>query len=110
MLEIVPFQEEFRQGLPNVTGNVDYEQFRDNLERIAELIKLSKIEQKVMLDALRQHQEDYDRRRQARGKKDKGVKSQGKGADTEDGAASPAVRDSAAFDGGSLPGVQLQIG
>jgi len=41
MLEIVPFQEEFRQGLPNVTGNVDYEQFRDILERIAELMKQS---------------------------------------------------------------------
>ncbi len=38
MIEIVPFQEEFRQVLPNVEGNVDYEQFRDSLERIAELM------------------------------------------------------------------------
>ena len=78
MLEIVSFQEEFRQVLPNVTGNVDYEQFRDSLERIAELIKLSKIEQRVMLEGLRQHQEDYDRRRQALGKKPKELKAKAK--------------------------------
>jgi len=78
MLEIVPFQEEFRQGLPNVTGNVDYEQFRDNLERIAELIKLSKVEQRVMLEALRQSQHDYDCSRQARGKQPKELKARAK--------------------------------
>jgi hypothetical protein len=78
MLEIVPFQEEFRQGLPNVTGNVDYEQFRDSLERIAELIKLSKIEQRVMLEGLRQHQDEDNRRRQARGKKLKELKAKAK--------------------------------
>jgi hypothetical protein len=78
MLEVVPFQEEFRQGLPNVTGNVDYEQFRDILERIAELIKQSKIEQGVMLDALRQSQQDYDCSRQAGGKKPKELKARAK--------------------------------
>lgn len=78
MLEIVPFQEEFRQGLPNVTGNVDYEQFRDILERIAELMKQSKVEQRVMLEALRQSQEDYDRSRQVRGKKPKELKAKAK--------------------------------
>ena len=78
MIEIVPFQEEFRQALPNVTGNVDYEQFRGSLERIAELIKLSKIEQRVMLEALKQQQEDYDRSRQARGKKPKQIKAKAK--------------------------------
>ena len=41
MGEIVAFQEEFRQVLPNVTGNVDYEIFRETLARITELIKLS---------------------------------------------------------------------
>lgn len=78
MLEIVPFQEEFRQCLPKVTGNVDYEQFRDSLERIAELIKQSKIEQEVMLEALRQCQQDYDSRRQTRGKKPKELKARAK--------------------------------
>ena len=62
MIEIVPFQEEFRQVLPTVEGNVDYEQFRDSLERIAELIKQSKIEQGVMIEALRQHQDEDNRR------------------------------------------------
>jgi hypothetical protein len=69
MLDIVPFQEEFRQVLPNVAGNVDYEQLRDILERMSELIKQSKIEQGVRIEALRQHQEDYDRNRKARRKK-----------------------------------------
>ena len=78
MIEIVAFQEEFRQVLPNVEGNADYEQFRDSLERIAELIKLSKIEQRVMLEALRQHQEEDNRRRQARGKKPKELKAKAK--------------------------------
>jgi hypothetical protein len=78
MIEIVPFQEEFRQGLPKVTGNVDYEQFRDNLERIAELIKLSKIDQRVMREVLRQHQDEDNRRRQSRGKKPKELKAKAK--------------------------------
>lgn len=78
MIEIVPFQEEFRQVLPTVEGNVDYEQFRDSLERIAELIKQSKIEQRVMIEALRQHQDEDNRRRQARGKKPKELKAKAK--------------------------------
>ena len=78
MLEIVAFQEEFCQVLPNVTGNADYEQFRDILERIAELIKLSKVEHRVMLEALRQSQQEYDRSRQAQGKKPKELKAKAK--------------------------------
>ena len=78
MIEIVAFQEEFRQGLPNVEGNADYEQFRDTLERIAELIKRSKVEQRVMLESLRQSQQEYDRSRQARGKSPKALKDRAK--------------------------------
>ncbi len=51
MENIVAFQDEFRQALPNVTGNVDYKIFRETLARITELIKLSKIDQKVMVES-----------------------------------------------------------
>jgi len=49
MIEIVPFQEEFRQVLPNVTGNVDYEQFRDSLERIAHVGHWGKVDNSAPL-------------------------------------------------------------
>ncbi len=53
MGEIVAFQDEFRQALPNVTGNVDYKIFRETLGRMDKLIKLSKIDRKVMAEAQR---------------------------------------------------------
>ena len=65
MGEIIAFQEEFRQVLPNVTGNVDYKIFRETLARITELIKLSKIDRKVMAEAIRLSQEEYNKSRQA---------------------------------------------
>ncbi len=37
MGEIIAFQGEFRQALPNVTGNVDYKVFREILARITEM-------------------------------------------------------------------------
>ena len=71
MGEIVAFQEEFRQALPIVTGNVDYKIFRETLARITELIKFSKIDRKVMLEAVRVSQQEYDLRRQAKGRRPK---------------------------------------
>ncbi len=71
MVEIVAFQEEFRQALPNVTGNVDYKIFRETLVRITELIKLSKIDRKVMAEAVRVSQQEYNLSRQAEGKRTK---------------------------------------
>jgi hypothetical protein len=68
MGEIVAFQEEFRQVLPNVTGNVDYEIFRETLARITELIKLSKIDCKVMSEAIRLSEKEYNLSRQAKNK------------------------------------------
>jgi hypothetical protein len=69
MVEIVAFQEEFRQALPIVTGNADYKIFRETLERITEVIKLSKIDRKVMAEAVRVGQQQYDRDRQSEGKR-----------------------------------------
>ena len=71
MGEIVAFQEEFRQALPNVTGNVDYKIFRETLARITELIKLSKIDRKVMAEAIRVSQQEYNKSRQSEGKRPK---------------------------------------
>ncbi len=71
MGEIVAFQDEFRQALLNVTGNVDYEIFRKPLARIAELIKLSKVDQKVIAEAVRLSQVEYNLNRQAQGKEPK---------------------------------------
>lgn len=71
MENIVAFQDEFRQALPNVTGNVDYKIFRETLSRISELIKLSKIDQRVMAEAVRISEKEYKLLRQAEGKKPK---------------------------------------
>ncbi len=60
MGKIVTFQEEFRQVLPNVMGNVDYEIFRETLAWITELIKLSKIDCKVMSEAIRLSEKEYN--------------------------------------------------
>jgi hypothetical protein len=73
MGDIVAFQEEFRQALPLVTGNVDYRIFRETLARITELIKLSKIDRKVMAEAVRVSQQEYDLRRQDEGKTPKAL-------------------------------------
>jgi len=71
MGEIVAFQDEFRQALPNVTGNVDYKIFRKTLARITELIKLARVDRKVMAEAVRVIQEKYDKSWQADGKSPK---------------------------------------
>ncbi len=71
MGEIVAYQEEFRQALPIVTGNADYKIFRKTLERITELIRLSKIDRLVMAEAVRVSQQQYDLNRQAEGKQSK---------------------------------------
>ncbi len=71
MGEIVAFQEEIRQALPNVTGNADYKIFRKTLARITELIKLSKIDRLVMAEAVRVSQQQYDLKRQAAGQRPK---------------------------------------
>ena len=39
MSQLIPCQLRFRQAIPEVVGNIDYQIFRDNLERIDELIR-----------------------------------------------------------------------
>jgi len=48
MAEIIPLQLEISQPIPVVIGNKDYTLFKENLERINELLKLSGIDNKIM--------------------------------------------------------------
>jgi hypothetical protein len=41
MTSILPFQLPLRQQLPLVRGNVDYQVFRQTLQRMSELIRLT---------------------------------------------------------------------
>jgi len=48
MSQIIPFQSEFRQTIPEVFGNRDYFAFRKILERVDEIILQSEIEQSIV--------------------------------------------------------------
>jgi len=52
--KLVPLQMKFRQALPTVRGNIDYTIFREQLERISELLEKSGIEKEFMLYAIDQ--------------------------------------------------------
>ena len=48
MGKLIPFQNKLRQVLPVVTGNKDYNNFKNLLMRISEIIELSKIENRAI--------------------------------------------------------------
>jgi hypothetical protein len=48
MTLMLPMQMKFKQGLPDVVGNIDYKKFKNQLERISEIITLSGIEKTIM--------------------------------------------------------------
>ncbi len=52
MIKIIPIQQELRQPLPVVYGNVDYTEFKNMLERISEIIDLAGLDFKVMCYAI----------------------------------------------------------
>jgi hypothetical protein len=58
MIKLVPIQTEFRQSIPNVTGNVDYVEFRNTLERINELIEMSGLDRLMMEHVLREAEKE----------------------------------------------------
>ena len=49
MIKIIPIQQEFRQPLPVIYGNVDYIEFRNTLERISEIIELVETKLKSLM-------------------------------------------------------------
>jgi len=73
MMSILPFQLPLRQQLPLVHGNVDYQVFRQTLQRISELIRLTDSDLMVVLFCL--ERADREARRQAKreGKQYKGL-------------------------------------
>jgi len=48
MTLMLPMQMKFKQGLPDVVGNIDYKKFKNQLERISEIISLSGIDETIM--------------------------------------------------------------
>jgi hypothetical protein len=50
--KLVPFQLKFRQELPTVKGNIDYANFREQLDRISDILEASGIEEQFMLNAI----------------------------------------------------------
>jgi len=50
---IIPFQPEFRPELPTIEGNVDYQEFRRQLERIEEILMDGGIEKKFIQMSLK---------------------------------------------------------
>ena len=52
MIKIIPIQQEIRQPLPVIYGNVDYTEFKNMLERISEIIELAGLDFKVMCYAI----------------------------------------------------------
>ncbi len=67
-MEIVSYQEELSPALPTVVGNVDYQEFRDTLLRIDEILKRSGAERQFIderIAAYRQTAEENGREAQA---------------------------------------------
>ena len=52
MATIISLQQEFRQQIPTVIGNIDYLELKKTLERISEIIKLSRLDSIVMQYAI----------------------------------------------------------
>lgn len=72
---ILPFQLPLRQQLPQVHGNVDYQVFRQSLERISELIRLSDTDSLVVLFCLERAQREARKKAKKEGKQYKGLSS-----------------------------------
>jgi hypothetical protein len=67
-MEIVSYQEELSPALPTVVGNVDYQEFRDTLMRIGEILKRSGAERQFIderIAAYRQAAEQSGREAEA---------------------------------------------
>ena len=73
MNSILPFQLPLRQQLPQVHGNVDYLEFRQTLQRMAELIRLSDIDATVVLLFLKGADEEARKRARKRGQRYPGL-------------------------------------
>jgi hypothetical protein len=73
MAAIIPLQQEFRQSIPLVIGNVDYLIFKETLERISELIKLSHLDLIVMQHFINEAEKEAMKEAKENGKVFKGL-------------------------------------
>lgn len=53
-MNIITEQMELRPELPVIIGNVDYQEFLRRLERIDEMLELSRLEDMFVLDKLKE--------------------------------------------------------
>jgi hypothetical protein len=72
-MSILPFQLPLRQQLPRVQGNVDYQVFRQTLERISELIRLTDSDLVVVLFCLERAEREARKQAKRKGKRYKGL-------------------------------------
>jgi hypothetical protein len=73
MTSILPFQLPLRQQLPLVRGNVDYQVFRQTLQRMSELIRLTDSDLVVVLFCLERADREARERARKAGKRYKGL-------------------------------------
>jgi hypothetical protein len=73
MTSILPFQLPLRQQLPLVRGNVDYQVFRQTLQRMSELIRLTDSDLVVVLFCLERADREARERARKAGKRSKGL-------------------------------------
>jgi IS5 family transposase len=73
MNSILPFQLPLRQQLPQVQGNVDYQVFRETLERISDLIRLSDTDSIVVLFCLERADREARKQAKRKGQRYKGL-------------------------------------
>ena len=73
MDSILPFQLPLRQQLPLVVGNVDYQVFRQTLQRISELIRLTDTDLVVVLFCLERAEREARKQAKKEGRRYKGL-------------------------------------
>ncbi len=59
-MDNITFQYEFRPELPNIYGASDYREFRDTLAKMDEILAKSGLEDKLILDTIKQQSEDNE--------------------------------------------------
>ncbi len=73
MREVIPMQLEIKQELPEILGNADYQELKEKLERIGEIIIESGIEEEMMSYAIFAAEEIGRKEAESRGEKYKGL-------------------------------------
>jgi len=110
MTNILPYQLPLRQRLPQIVGNHDYRVFRETLQRMAEIIRLSDMDEVVVRYCLEQAEEQARKQAKQRGKRFRSLS--GRQQRWVQRSAREALRCGVARSlvGRLVPGVQLPLG